>query len=135
MRPVRVTKRPKKDKERNHNSGKLAIHRDHPRCRIEIKFLHGGWSSGGSSKFRISSKSVKRFRSCGGRNLPFPIDLAIGLYNSLYYRTSRDAHYLLLLSLSVTVLQAMLDKCSEVVKVLSLEFNAKKSHCITIGKK
>jgi len=26
----------------------------------------------------------------GGRNLPFPIDLAIGLYNSLYYRTSRD---------------------------------------------
>jgi len=25
-----------------------------------------------------------------GRNLPIPIDLAIGLYNSLYYRTSRD---------------------------------------------
>ena len=25
----------------------------------------------------------------GGRNLPIPIDLAIGLYNSLYYRTSR----------------------------------------------
>jgi len=45
-----------------------------------------------SSKFRISSKSVKRFRRCGGggRNLPIPIDLAIGLYNSLYYSTSRD---------------------------------------------
>jgi len=26
----------------------------------------------------------------GGQNLPIPIDLAIGLYNSLYYRTSRD---------------------------------------------
>jgi len=26
----------------------------------------------------------------GGRNLPIPIDLAIRLYNSLYYRTSCD---------------------------------------------
>ena len=47
------------------------------------------------SKIRISSKSVKRFRSCGGRNLPTSIDLAIGLYNSLYYRTSRDCFTLL----------------------------------------
>ena len=54
------------------------------------EILHGGWSSDDSSKIRISSKSVKRFRSCGGRNLAIPIDLAIGLYNSLYYRTSRD---------------------------------------------
>jgi len=33
------------------------------------------------------------FRSFGtqeGQNLPFPITLAIGFYNSLYYRTSRD---------------------------------------------
>jgi len=30
------------------------------------------------------------FASVGGRNSPFPITLAIGLYNSLYYRTSRD---------------------------------------------
>ena len=29
----------------------------------------------------------------GGRNLPFLIDLAIGLYNSLYYRTSRDIEF------------------------------------------
>ena len=27
----------------------------------------------------------------GGRKSPFPITLAIGLYNSLYYRTSRDS--------------------------------------------
>ena len=26
----------------------------------------------------------------GGRNLPFPITMAIGFYNTLYYRTSRD---------------------------------------------
>jgi len=26
----------------------------------------------------------------GGRKSPFPITLANGLYNSLYYRTSRD---------------------------------------------
>ena len=26
----------------------------------------------------------------GGRKSPFPITLAIGLYNGLYYRTSRD---------------------------------------------
>ena len=26
----------------------------------------------------------------GGRKSPFPITLAIGLYNSVYYRTSRD---------------------------------------------
>ena len=60
-----------------------------PSDRNEI--LRGGWSSDDSSKVRISSKSDKRFRSCGGRNLPIPIDLAIGLYNSLYYRTNRDA--------------------------------------------
>ena len=29
----------------------------------------------------------------------------------------------------------MLDKCSEIAKVLSLEFNAEKSHCIITGKK
>jgi len=54
------------------------------------EILLGGWPSDGSSKVRILSKSVKRFRGCGGRNLPIPINLAIGLYNSLCYRTSRD---------------------------------------------
>ena len=31
----------------------------------------------------------------GGRKSPFPITLAIGLYNSLYYRTSRDYIHIL----------------------------------------
>jgi len=35
-----------------------------PSDRHEI--LRGGWSSGGSPRVRISSKSVKRFRSCWG---------------------------------------------------------------------
>ena len=29
----------------------------------------GGWSSGGSSKFQVSSKSVERFSSCGGSKI------------------------------------------------------------------
>jgi len=33
---------------------------------------------------------LSRFGDGGGRNLPIPIDLATGLYNSLYYSTSRD---------------------------------------------
>jgi len=36
-----------------------------------------GWSSGGNSEVLISSKSVKRFHSCGGRNVPFPIDFGL----------------------------------------------------------
>ena len=30
------------------------------------------------------------YGAVGGRKWPFPITLATGLYNSLYYRTSRD---------------------------------------------
>jgi len=40
--------------------------------------------------FQVSWKSVKGSRSCGGRKSPSPIDLAHGLYNSLYYRASCD---------------------------------------------
>jgi len=55
--------------------------------------LHGGWPPVCSSIFQVLLKSVQWFCHCGsvgGRKLPFPITLAIGLYNSLYYRTSRD---------------------------------------------
>jgi len=40
------------------------------------------------------------FRDLGGRNLPFPILKASGLYNSLYYRTSRDNNLLAFLWLT-----------------------------------
>jgi len=64
--------------------GKLGIRWGHPHREIEMKFcVVGGlqeivltWSS----TVRILSKSIKRFRSCGGRNLTFLVDLAICLY-------------------------------------------------------
>ena len=49
---------------------------------------------GGLREIRLSLKfhlnRLNGFRDVGGRNLPFPILKASGLYNSLYYRTSRD---------------------------------------------
>jgi len=41
---------------------------------------------------------------------------------------------IILLSPSIVGMQRMLDKCSEVTSVLSLQFNASKSHCIAFGK-
>ena len=40
--------------------------------------------------FKFRQNRLNGFRDVGGRNLPFPILKASGLYNSLYYRTSRD---------------------------------------------
>ena len=40
---------------------------------------------------------------------------------------------MLLLSPTITGLQNMLDKCSELAKLLQLEFNVEKSHCIAFG--
>ena len=40
---------------------------------------------------------------------------------------------IILLSPTVGVLQAMLDKCFEISCVLSLKFNVCKSHCMIIG--
>ena len=76
------------DKERN--LGNPGIRRDHPTSSDRSEILLGGSPSRDSSKVQISSKSVKRFRAIGGRNVAIPIDLAIGLYNSLDYRTSRN---------------------------------------------
>ena len=40
--------------------------------------------------FEFHQNRLSSFGALGGRNLPILIDLAICLYNSLYYRTSRD---------------------------------------------
>jgi len=81
----------KKDKERNQMySRNLGIRRDHPRRRIEMKFCVVGGLCGIVLKFEFHQHRLSGFGAVGGRNLPLPIDLAIGLYNSLYYRTSRD---------------------------------------------
>ena len=43
--------------------------------------------------FKFRQNRVNRFRAVmGSRKLPFPIPKASGLYNSLYYRTSRDSN-------------------------------------------
>ena len=41
-------------------------------------------------RFEFHQNRLSGFGAVGGRSLPIPIDLAVGLYNSLYYRTSRD---------------------------------------------
>jgi len=55
--------------------------------------------------------------------------------SSLFLGCILYADDILLLSLSVVGLQSMLDKCSVLAELLSLEFNVEKSHCIVIGKK
>ena len=71
----------KKDRERN-PTVQTGYSPRPPTSSDRNENLHGGCSLEGSSKVRISSKAVKWFRSCGARNLTFPIALAIGLYNS-----------------------------------------------------
>jgi len=51
-------------------------------------------------RFEFHQNRLSGFGAVGGRNLPIPIDLAIRLYNSLYYRTSRDDKSLNLCMLS-----------------------------------
>jgi len=41
-------------------------------------------------RFKFRQNRVNGFRDLWGQNLPFPILKASGLYNSLYYRRSRD---------------------------------------------
>jgi len=53
--------------------------------------------------------------------------------SSLFLGCILYADDILLLSPSITGLQNMLDKCSELAKLLSLEFNVEKSHCIAFG--
>jgi len=41
---------------------------------------------------------------------------------------------IILISPSVNGLQEMLDKCFDISQLLSLQFNARKCHCLTVGK-
>jgi len=85
MRPVASRWRSKKDKL---SRAKLSAQTTHVDVAPEI--LHVGSCPGGSYIFQVSWKSVEMSRSCEGRKSPSPTDLAHGLYNSLYYPTSRD---------------------------------------------
>ena len=90
VRPGRVlkeSKKRKKGKERNLQWQTGCSPRP-PTLTQRHVVLHAGWSSGDSSKFQVSSKSVEPFSRFGGSK--FAISYTLGLYNSLYYRTSRD---------------------------------------------
>ena len=92
VRPGRVLKKSKKEKKARKEtySGKLGVRPDHPRRRSDM------WSCmpGGLREivliFKFRQNRLNGFRDLWGRNLPFPILKASRLYNSLYYRTSRD---------------------------------------------
>ena len=71
---------------------KLAICQDHPHLRGPLKFCMRGHSCPGDSYiyFKFPENQLRNLRAVGCRKSASPIDLANGLYNSLYYRTSRD---------------------------------------------
>ena len=80
----------RKEKKIPPDSGKLAIRPFHPRRRIEVKVCMPGGLWRVVLYFKFYQNRSSGFSAVGGRKSPFPITLASGLYNSLYYRTSRD---------------------------------------------
>jgi len=92
MRLVGEPKKTKKRKEERKTPKhcKLAIRPDHPRRRIRIKLcmLGGLWSV--VIRVKCDPNRLRVYGAVRGRKCPFPITLASGSYNSLYYCTSRD---------------------------------------------
>ena len=88
MRPVGVTKRGKKGQKLT--CVKLAICTDHPRRRRPLKFCVRGRVREVVIYFKFHENRLRGLRAVEGRKSPSPTDKAYGLYNSLYYRTSRD---------------------------------------------
>ena len=77
---------------RNHNTCFSRVRPDHPRCRSATWICICGhtrdvviYSNFHQNPFRGFGAPAPR-----GRNLAFPITLAIRFYNSLYYRKSHD---------------------------------------------
>jgi len=53
---------------------------------------------------KFNRNPFKGFGTPGGQNLAFPITLASRFYNSLYYRTSRDAFIVVIFVLYILML-------------------------------
>ena len=66
------------------------VRRDHPRCRSAMWICMYGHTPDVVIYSKFHRNPLRGFGAPGGRNLPFPITLAIGFYNSLHYRASRD---------------------------------------------
>jgi len=88
MRPVGVSKKGKKGQKLS--CVKLAICPDQPRRRRPLKFCMRGRVREVVIYVKFHENRSRGLRAVEGRNSPSPIDLAHGLYNSLYYRTSHD---------------------------------------------
>ena len=88
MRPVGVAKKRKKGHAETFMR-QLAICPDHPRGRRPLKFCTLGRVREVVIYFKFHENRSRGLRAVEGRKSPSPIDLAHGLYNSLYYRTSR----------------------------------------------
>jgi len=89
MRPVGLTKKGKKGQKLS--CVKLAICPDHPRRHRPLKFCVLGCVREVVIYFKFHENRPRGLGAVGGRKLPSPIDEAHDLYNSLYYRTSRDS--------------------------------------------
>ena len=88
MRPVGVTK--KRKKEQKLSCVKLAICPDHPRRHRPLKFCVRLRVREVVIYFKFYKNRSRGLEAVVGRKSPSPIDKAHGLYNSLYYRPSRD---------------------------------------------
>ena len=91
MRPVGVAKKRKKGQKLS--CVKLAICPDHPRQHRLLKFCMRGHVWEVVIYFKFHENWSRGLGAVEGRKSPSPIDLAHGLYNSLYYHTSRDILY------------------------------------------
>ena len=69
----------------------ITTSRTRPRTQNFRGLCRRGWSGQIASLTHESFCRSRGLGAVGGRKSPSPIDKATGLYNSLYYRTSRDA--------------------------------------------
>ena len=81
----------KKNKKDTPRQWQTAIRPDHPHRRIEVKVCMPGGLRCVVLYFKFSYNRSSIFAAVGARKSPLPITLVIGLYNSLYYRISRDS--------------------------------------------
>jgi len=102
MRPVGVSKKGKK-KGQKLSCVKLAICPDHPRRRRPLKFCVRGRVREVVIYFKFHENRSRGLGAVGGRKSPSPIEKAYGLYNSLYYRTSRDVFTLRLTNVGLCI--------------------------------
>jgi len=91
MRPVGVAKKRKKGEKLS--CVKLAVCPDHPRRHRPLKFCVRGRVREIFIYLKFHENRSRGLGAVEGRKSPSPIDLAHGLYNSLYYRTSRDTEW------------------------------------------